>query len=292
MSDRFHETVDRYWGQFFEVSRTVHRQRSAFQDIQILENRLWGRVLVLDGVVQTTEADEHRYHEALVHVPLTSLAAPRRVLIVGGGDGGTLREVLKHPVERVVMVEIDGAVIDACRTHMPALSAGAFDDDRVDLIVGDGIAHVATSDETFDAILVDSTDPGDGDDGEAPGGVLFTDAFYADAARRLSADGILAAQHAVPFLDGPIHRAKARRLAGAFALSGRYEVPVPTYTGGPLGLGWGSAATDPGAVPAATLASRLAARGLDGALRFYSPARHHALFALSADDGIDPPARD
>mgnify|MGYP006286412605 CR=1 FL=1 len=286
MTGRLIEDVDRHWGQFFDVDRTLYDARSAYQDIRIIENRIWGRVLLLDGVVQTTSADEHRYHEALVHVPMLSLSDPRRVLIVGGGDGGTAREVLRHPVDRVVMVEIDDDVVNACRTHMPDLANGAFDDPRLDLKIGDGVAFLAQTDEQFDIILIDSTDPGDE---TAPGGVLFTDAFYADAARVLSPDGLVVAQHAIPFLDGPIHRAKLERLARAFSLHGRFDVPVPTYTGGPLSLGWGSHRTDPGRSSIATLRTRFDARGLE--TRFYTPERHGALFALSADDGVSmPPA--
>lgn len=282
MTARVIEDVDRHWGQFFDVEATLIHTRSAYQDIRVIENRIWGRVLLLDGVVQTTEADEHRYHESLVHTPLLSIAAPRRVLIIGGGDGGTAREVLKHPVDRVVMVEIDGAVVSACRAHMPGLSDGAFEDPRLSLIEGDGVAYLAQTDEAFDAILVDSTDPGDAASG--PGGVLFTDAFYRDAARALAAHGVLAAQHAVPFLDGPVYQAKRRRLAGAFPHHGRYDVPVPTYSGGPLALGWGSHGVDLAQQSPELLRERMDARAL--ATRFYTPERHHALFALAAEDGL------
>jgi len=275
---RFHETVDGTWGQFFDIERMLYQADSAFQSIHIFQNRLFGRVLTLDGVVQTTEADEHLYHEMLVHVPLFSLDTPAEILIIGGGDGGTAREVLKHPVARVTMVEIDGAVIEACRTHMPGLSAGAFDDARLDLIVGDGIAYVQETDRRFDAILIDSTDPA------GPGEPLFSDAFYAAAAQRLTPDGLVVAQLGMAFLDGPVFAAKKQRLAGAFPRCGHYEIHVPTYTGGPMGLGWaghGASPDQPHAVLAERLAERLADRlpGRDLSLKCYSARRHRAALA-------------
>jgi len=271
---RFLETVDRYWGQFFEEEAVLVETVSPFQRVRVFRNRLFGRVLTLDNIVQTTEADEHRYHEMLVHVPLMSLEAPRSVLIIGGGDGGTAREVLRHPVSSLVMVEIDEAVVAASRDHLPSLHRGAFDDPRLDLILGDGIAYMTQTEQRFDAILVDSTDP------DGPGEPLFTDAFYAAAAARLTPGGLLVAQLGMPFLDGARFQAKRRRLASAFARHGHYEISVPTYTGGPLGLGWGAADQDPGGIDEALLTDRLARRGL-GDLRYYSPARHRAAF-LSA----------
>jgi spermidine synthase len=144
----FHERLYEHHSQVFTVDAVLHEGRTDFQDVLVFENRLFGRVLVLDGVVQLTERDNHIYHEMIAHVPLMAHGAARRVLIIGGGDGGTLKEVLKHPVECVVMVEIDGQVIDVSRRFFPEVSGGAFDDPRASVIVGDGVGYVARTDST------------------------------------------------------------------------------------------------------------------------------------------------
>jgi len=146
-------------------------------------------MLVLDGVVNTTEKDEFVYHEMISHVPLLSHPNPKKVLIIGGGDGGTAREVLRHSnLERVVMVEIDSMVIDACKKYLPGLSS-SLDDPNLELIVDDGIKYVLEAkDKSFDLIIVDSTDP------SGPGEVLFTDEFYQNCLRVLTDDGLLVCQ--------------------------------------------------------------------------------------------------
>src|ERR1700690_34106 len=168
------ETLYPDWGQRFLVKRELARVQSDFQDIVIFESASHGRVMVLDGVIQITEADEFVYQEMLTHVPLLAHGAARNVLIIGAGDGGVLRRVLQHRnVERAVMVEIDGEVIRLAREFMPGISGDAWNDARASVIVGDGIDHVRqAADASFDCIIVDSTDPiGVGEE-------LFTDEFY------------------------------------------------------------------------------------------------------------------
>ncbi|MEQ8196375.1 MAG: polyamine aminopropyltransferase, partial [Rhodospirillales bacterium] len=146
----FHETLydvhlahlGHGYSQRFEVKRVLFEEKTEHQHLIIFENGRFGRVLALDGIIQTTEGDEYAYHEMLVHVPLFALGDPKRVLIIGGGDGGTLREALRHDVEKVTMVEIDRRVIDLCTEYMPSLSAGAFDDPRADIVIDDGIKYV------------------------------------------------------------------------------------------------------------------------------------------------------
>ncbi|MGF1639711.1 MAG: polyamine aminopropyltransferase [Rhodospirillales bacterium] len=260
------------YAQRFQVSRIVHRERTAFQDLLIFETPAFGRVLVLDEIVQTTERDEFVYHEMLAHVPLFAHGRARRVLIIGGGDGGVLREVLRHPVDRVTMVEIDGRVIDLCREHMPGLSAGAFDDPRAEVLVDDGIRFVAETTDGFDVIIVDSSDP------VGPNEVLFTDAFYADCRRRLTAGGVVIAQSGVPFFQKDEVVGSYARLKPHFADVAFYVIAVPTYAGGLMSLGW---ATDDAAMrrlPESAIAERYAVAGLQ--TRYYSPAVHKAAFAL------------
>ena len=181
------ETLYPDWGQRFLVTRELARVQSAFQDIVIFDSSSHGRVMVLDGIIQITEADEFVYQEMLTHVPLLAHGAATNVLIIGAGDGGVLRRVLQHrQVQHVVMVEIDGEVIRIAKQFLPEIAGAAWDDPRAEVIVGDGIDYVKRApDGSFDVIIVDSTDP------IGVGEVLFTDEFYANAARILTSRGVI-----------------------------------------------------------------------------------------------------
>ncbi len=258
--------------QGFLVEREVARLKTEFQEMAIFESPFFGRVLALDGIVQTTERDEFVYHEMMAHVPLLAHGGARDVLIIGGGDGGVLREVLRHPVERATLVEIDGGVVDFCRRHMPGLSAGAFDDPRTELLIVDGIRYVAETTRRFDLIIIDSTDP------VGPGEGLFTDAFYADCKTHLNPGGLIVTQSGVPFFQPDELRTTVRRLRPLFADVACYLIAVPTYVGGLMALGWGS--DDPAlrGVGEEVLAERQRAAGI--ATRYYAPAVHRAAFRL------------
>ena len=259
--------------QRFKVDQVILHRRTAAQDLIIFETPAFGRVLALDGVIQTTEGDEFIYHEMLAHVPLFAHGTARRVLIVGGGDGGALREVFRHPVESVTLVEIDRSVIEICRQHLPGLSAGAFDDHRLDLVVDDGAAYVAAAaDGAFDIIIVDSTDP------VGAAETLFGQAFYAACRRCLAPGGILVTQNGVPFLQRDEVTQTHRHLSGLFADATFYVVPVPTYIGGAMTLAWASDDEGFRAQPESVLGERFAAAGLE--TRYYTPAVHVAAFAL------------
>ncbi|MGH7108275.1 MAG: polyamine aminopropyltransferase, partial [Acetobacteraceae bacterium] len=222
------------WGQRFRVRRELARAQSPYQDIAIFESEFYGRVLMLDGVVQITEADEFVYQEMLVHVPLIAHGAAERVLIIGAGDGGVLRRVLGHRnVRRAVMVEIDAEVIRLSREFLPQIGGAAWDDPRAEVIVGDGIAYVAEApDAAFDVMIVDSTDP------IGVGEVLFTERFYAEAARVLSPSGVVVSQCGVPFLQADELAESSRRRAKSFPHVTAYLAAVPTYVGGFMTLGW------------------------------------------------------
>ncbi len=260
------------FAQQHRVERELHRETTPYQELVILETPGFGRVLVLDGAVQTTERDEFIYHEMIVHVPLFAHGAVRRVLIIGGGDGGVLREVLRHPVDEAVIVEIDGAVVERCRELMPALSGGAFEDPRARVLIEDGIRYVAGAAGPFDVIIVDSTDPA------GPGEVLFTGEFYANCRRLLGETGILITQCGVPMLQSGEVGHVSGLLRPLFADAAFFLVSVPTYVGGVMTLGWASA--DPGLrqVPEAQLAERYQASGIQ--TRYYAPDVHRAAFAL------------
>ncbi len=277
------ETLYAEWGQRFLVKRELARVQSAFQDIMVFESHLHGRVMLLDGVVQITEADEFVYQEMLTHVPLLAHGDARRVLIIGAGDGGVLRRVLMHnTVERAVMVEIDGEVIRLAKEHMPNIAGDAWTNPRAEVIVGDGIDYVRTApDASFDAIIVDSTDP------IGVGEVLFTDEFYMNAARVLSAGGLIVNQCGVPFMQADELRDTSLRRRKFFGHVGAYVAAVPTYVGGFMTLGFAAKQAGLDTVPVETIRARAAAAGITG--RYWTPEVHHAAFQLPPYIGMHLP---
>ena len=269
------ETLHDEYAQALREDRVLYDSETDHQRLRVFENAKFGRVLTLDGVVQTTEGDEFMYHEMLAHVPILAHGAARRVLIVGGGDGGMAREVLRHEsVEHCTMVEIDAGVVDFSKEYLPALSNGVFDDPRLDLVIADGAAFMAERHQPFDVIIVDSTDP------IGPGEVLFTDSFYGHASRLLTPDGILVTQNGVPFMQPDELRGTMRAFKTLFPDRGCYLTHVPSYAGGPMALGWGAMSDKARKVSAEVLAERFAAARLT--TRYYTPEVHRAAFALPA----------
>lgn len=270
------ETLYPDWGQRFLVKRELARVQSEFQDIMVFESTSHGRVMLLDGVVQITERDEFVYQEMLTHVPLLAHGAAKRVLIIGAGDGGVLRRVLQHRnVERAVMVEIDGEVIRLAKEFMPSIAGDAWNDPRAEVIVGDGIDYVRqAASGSFDVVIVDSTDP------IGVGEVLFTDEFYANAARLLSDKGLIVNQCGVPFMQADELRETNLRRAKAFPDTWAYVAAVPTYVGGFMTLGWAAKDATLRAVDVATIQARAEAAGIAGATRYWTPEIHVGAFAL------------
>jgi spermidine synthase len=273
VSDRwFSETLHPNFRQSLQIEEILFEGRTAFQDAVIFHNSRFGRVLTLDGVVQTTEGDEFCYHEMIAHVPIVAHGAAGHVLIIGGGDGGALREVLKHPVEAAVMIELDETVVNICREFMPSLSDGAFDNPRADVRFMDGIKFVSETDEKFDVIIVDSTDP------IGPGEVLFTQEFYADCARCLTERGVLVTQSGVTFMQDEEAANTYQRMKPLFADASLYLTQVPTYAAGFMTFGWGCHSAELRQTDLAEITSRVAK--LDLATRYYTPETHVASFAL------------
>ncbi len=270
------ETLYPDWGQRFLVTRELARKKTAFQDVRILETRSHGRVLLLDGVVQITERDEFVYQEMLTHVPLLAHGGARRVLIIGAGDGGVLRRVLEHRgVERAVMVEIDGDVVRLCRQLMPSVSGECWDDPRAEVVIGDGISHIASSaDGSFDVIIVDSTDP------IGVGEVLFTDAFYAHCARALSEAGLIVNQCGVPFMQANELRETSARRARHFPHVSAYVASVPTYVGGFMTLGIAHKGDCILTSDVGRIREAASAAGVLGRTKYWSPEIHAASFCL------------
>lgn len=261
--------------QAIRVEEILYDHHSGFQHVQVASSALFGRMLILDDAVQTTERDEHVYHEMLVHLPLLAHPTPRSVLIIGGGDGGTLEEVLKHPVAAVPMVEIDREVVDVSRRFLPGIARGAFDDPRASLHITDGIAFVRETRERFDVILVDSTDP------KGPGEALFSEEFYRACAAALAPEGILAVQSGSLIYQRDLMALVTRHLSGVFSIVVAYWAAVPAYPGTLWSFTLASPAIDPRRVNPNDLAGRLRERGIDG-LRYYFPAIHHAALLLPA----------
>ena len=223
----FQETLYDAIAQNFRIDKMYFEQKTGHQHLMIFHNAMLGRVMTLDGVVQTTEADEFIYHEMMAHVPIFAHGQAKRVLIIGGGDGGMLREVLRHDdVEHVTMVEIDSAVIDMAKQYLPNHSAGAFDDERADIVIADGMDYVRETEDRFDVIISDSTDP------IGPGEVLFSDDFYAQCKRILNEGGVMATQNGVAFFQIDEVKTTSERMGQHFSDQAFYSAAVPTYYGG------------------------------------------------------------
>ena len=282
------ETFHPHWRVRLEARKVLHEEKTEHQHLVIFENETWGTVLMLDGVCQLTTSDEFVYHEMMAHVPLMAIKQPRRVLVVGGGDGGVLREVLKHPtVEKATLCEIDRSVVDLSLEHFPQVAAGCFDDPRSDLVIADGLKFVASHTAEFDVIIVDSSEP------IGPSAVLHTPEFFADCRRALKDGGILVTQTGLPFLL-PDHLASTTRaLAGLFARVAPYTCTQPCYFGGPFALNWASDDASHLDISRKKLGRRQEKRGI--ATRYWTPAVHLAAFALPAyaqrvvDAALAPP---
>jgi len=247
-----------------KVRRTLCAYQTPYQHLSVLETEQFGNMLVLDGMVQITEADEFVYHEMITHVPLCAHPCPRNVLVVGGGDGGAVREILKHEtVEEVALVEIDEEVINASRRFLPGISSG-LDDPRLRIFVEDGIDHVRRHSDHYDVIIIDSTEPV----GAAAG--LFQHDFYASVYKALTANGVMTAQTESPFFNADLIRNAFRSVDSLFPVARLYLASVPTYPSGLWSFTLGSKAADP------------VHAGLqwDGETRYWSHKVHTAAFVL------------
>ncbi|MDD3653433.1 MAG: polyamine aminopropyltransferase [Desulfotomaculaceae bacterium] len=248
------------------VRRTLHEEKTPFQNLAVIDTVEFGRMLVLDNVIQTTIRDEFVYHEMITHVALNTHQKPVNVLVIGGGDGGTVREVVKHQsIEKVVHCEIDGSVIEAAKKYLPEISC-ALEHPKVEIIVDDGIKHVRSHKSHYDLIIVDSTDP------VGPAEGLFSAAFYQDIHACLTDDGIFVAQTESPFFNGELIKRIHQDVAGIFPLARLFLANVPTYPGGLWSFTMGSKKYDPLEVDRANIAK------LD--TRYYSPDIHFSSFVL------------
>jgi spermidine synthase len=223
----------------FSVKSTFFDEKTEFQQVTILDTEVFGKALLLDGHIQLTDFDEKAYHESLVQIPALNLSEPKKALVVGGGDGGVIRELCKIPSMRHIdMVEIDEGVVNACKIHMPNLSNGAFEDQRVHLHLTDAFAFVKQIEGAYDIIVVDSTDTYEEEEGEISE-MLWTSTFYQDISRLLSQDGFVVTQ-ADNHIFCPYSTEEVLSLyKEVFPSAGFYFGLVPSF-GGYSGFVWGS----------------------------------------------------
>jgi len=258
----------------FAVERVLYETQTDHQHLVLFEHKHFGKVLMLDGATQVTTRDEFIYHEMMTHVPLFAHGQARQVLVVGGGDCGIAKEVLKHPtVERVTQVEIDASVLAFAKEHFPEMAGPVFADQRFRSVIDDGMRYAAETDQEFDAIIVDSTDP------QGPGAVLFTPAFHAACKRCLRPGGVLVSQNGVPFFQPDELLASIGSFRRLFADAGCYVAAIPTYVGGHMAMGWATDDSNLRHVPRETIAARHQAAGAFPT-RYWTPEVHQSAFAL------------
>lgn len=224
-----------------QIDRQVVSEKSYFQQIDVFDTPEFGRILVLDGCLMLTEKDEFIYHEMIVHPAMAVHPAVKRVLVIGAGDGGTIRELTRYPeIEEIDMVEIDRRVVEICQTYLQQ-TACKLDDPRVKLHIADGLKYVRTRKNYYDLILVDSTDP------FGPGEGLFTREFYGNCFSALSENGILINQHESPYYqnDALAMQRAHRQLRAVFPLATVYQVHIPTYPSGHWLFGFASKGLEP-----------------------------------------------
>ena len=236
----YDETFDDHTRLGLRVKETLFSGQSAYQKVEVIDTVGFGRVLVIDNVFMTSEYDEFLYHEMLAHPALTTAPNIERVLVIGGGDGGTVREVLRHSdVKQCVMIELDELVVDVSKKYLPGIGT-AWEDPRLDLRFIDGIDYVKTSkDDKYDVVLLDGTDP------VGPGAVLFDEAFYRGCKRMLAEDGVMALQSESPLLMMDVFVETQRKLRDLFSEVHPYLGPVPLYGTGTWSWTWCSDTGEP-----------------------------------------------
>lgn len=219
-----------------KIDKQLYSDHSEFQRIDIFDSVEFGRVLALDGYLMLTEKDEFIYHEMITHVPMCVHPNPRNVLVIGGGDGGTVREVLRYDsVETIDLVEIDEEVVTACKEYLPQTASG-LDDPRVTCYYEDGLKYIRRVEDKYDVIIVDSTDP------FGPGEGLFTKEFYGNCYKALHDDGIMVNQHESPFYEDDAYAMQRahKRIRESFPISKVYQLHIPTYPSGHWLFGFAS----------------------------------------------------
>ena len=257
----------------FRFQRRLLTKQTQYQHLELLESTDLGVTLRLDGCMMTAENEEFFYHECLIHPAAIAHSHPRQALILGGGDGGALEELLKHnTIEKVVLVDLDAEVIAVAKQHLQRINKGALDSPRAQIVVGDGAAYVATATQQFDLIYLDLTDP------ETPAGPLYTPAFFEQCQRLLTDEGAMVIHLGAPFYEPAQIQRLSTELSSVFKHLSAYGLHIPLY-----GAYWAMAVVSdrlqPTQLSMAQLTERLHQRGIQD-LNYYNPAVHGALFAL------------
>ncbi|NDI34814.1 polyamine aminopropyltransferase [Chengkuizengella sediminis] len=265
-----------HFGITAKITQTLVEEQTDFQHLAIIDTIEFGRMLVLDGMVMTTIKDEFVYHEMVAHPVLHTHPNPKHVLVVGGGDGGVIREVLKHPeVEKAVLVEIDGKVIEYSKKYLPEI-AGELDNPRVEVIVNDGYMHIHENKNTYDVIMVDSTEP------VGPAVQLFEKGFYQGIYDALKEDGIFVAQTDNPWFKGDLIQKVNQDVKEIFPIVKVYQANIPTYPSGLWTFMMGSKTVDPLNIDENKIPEL--------PTKYYTPNLHKAAFALPrfVEDLVNP----
>ncbi|WP_226036262.1 polyamine aminopropyltransferase [Aquibacillus saliphilus] len=266
MSLWFTEKQTKDFGITAKINKSLHSEKTDFQQLDMLETEEWGNMLVLDDMVMTTTKDEFVYHEMVAHVPLFTHPNPKHVLVVGGGDGGVIREILKHKsIEKATLVEIDGKVIEYSKKYLPEI-AGELDNPRVEVKVDDGFMHIAKSEREYDVIMVDSTEP------VGPAVNLFSKGFYSGISKALKDDGIFVAQTDNPWFKADLIHQVYHDVSEIFPVTRLYTANIPTYPSGLWTFTIGSKIHDPLKVKAERFEE------ID--TKYYTDELHYAAFAL------------
>jgi len=268
-----YEWLNGDYGFFLRSSKLIEASKTRFQDLEIHETPQFGKLFRLDGCFMTSEREEFVYHETLIHPALAALSAPKRVLVIGGGDGGAAEEALKHPsVDQVILVELDEKVVEISKEHFGAIHRGVFANPKLKLLIDDGLKYLSETKEKFDHIALDLPDP------IGPATALYEEAFFRDCKRALAPGGVLTLHMGSPWSRPDRVRMLYGRLAKMFKIARPYTMFIPLY-----GCLWSMCAcsdsTDVVSVSATEIDARVSARGVTH-LQYYNGATHQALFAL------------
>lgn len=271
----FYDRISRNLIHLHSLEETLHAARTRFQNAEVIRSGAFGKCLVLDGKIQSCEADEFIYHEALVQPAMITHPGPETVFIAGGGEGATLREALAHKtVKRAVMVDIDAEVIGICKQYLPGFSQGAFEDKRTELLHVDAREYLANSRELFDVIIIDLPDPIE----EGPAYLLFTQEFYRIVRERLSPSGAITVQAGMALWTDLLNfSAVYNTLKSVFPIVAPYYADVPCF-GGLWGFCLASSSLDPRLLTAAEVDNRISARRLE--MKFYDGLAHQGMVSL------------
>jgi spermidine synthase len=272
VTQRLEEALNDHSGVYFNATARLASFSSSFQTIEVWDTRELGRVMRIDGANMVSERDEFFYHEALIHPAAIAHDGPKRALIVGGGDGGAAEELAKHPsIEKIVLCELDGAVIDIAKEYLQSVHRNVFDNEKLSLVIGDGLAYVRSASEQYDLIYLDLTDP------IGPTEALYSQTFYRDCANALLPGGALTLHIGSPFSHPDRVRDSVQNLRAVFAKVIPYFVHIPMY-GATWGFAFASQSLDIGTPAVQMIEQRLAGRKITHR-QFYNGEVHHAMQA-------------